>query len=138
MNYNSSKHQKFLIIYHIILVTRYRKKLSVKLRTKVKELIEECCKIHDFEIVAFEIDSEKPDHYHLMLNVKPDIAPIQISKWIKQYVSYNIWRTGDEEIEAELNKLYWKRHQFFSEGTFICTIGNASCDTIQYYIEKQG
>lgn len=34
--------------------------------------------------------------------------------------------------------LFWKKKLFWSGGYFICSIGDASNETIKQYIEKQG
>ena len=133
--YNRSKCQKFLIVYHLIFVTRYRLKLSHKSLKSVKELIRECCETHGWKITALEFDNDKPDHWRLLVSASPDIAPLLIAKTIKQYVSYSVWNTKPIQ---EIQNLYRTRHQVFSEGSFICTIGCASKDTIEEYIRNQG
>ncbi|WP_455035395.1 transposase [Lachnoanaerobaculum gingivalis] len=37
-----------------------------------------------------------------------------------------------------LSKQYWKKHIFWSDGYFACSIGEVSSSTIQKYIESQG
>lgn len=37
-----------------------------------------------------------------------------------------------------LRKYFWKEHSFWSDGYFVCYIGEANPDTIRKYIENQG
>ena len=37
-----------------------------------------------------------------------------------------------------LKKEFWKEHTFWSDGYFVCSIGEANPDTIRKYIENQG
>ena len=37
-----------------------------------------------------------------------------------------------------LTKHFWKEHTFWSDGYFVCSIGEANPDTIRKYIESQG
>ena len=102
-------------------------------------LMQEYCQRKDLEVVQLEIDKDKPDHWHLMVHSKPNITPMSIATGIKQYASYNLWNDAKFSfLRVELNKIYWSRHEFFSQGTFISTIGNASADTLEAYIRRQG
>ena len=44
----------------------------------------------------------------------------------------------DEYRDIWHSKKYWKKHIFWSDGYFACSIGEASSATIQRYIESQG
>jgi len=37
-----------------------------------------------------------------------------------------------------LSKQFWKEHNFWSDGFFACSIGEANPETIRRYIENQG
>lgn len=37
-----------------------------------------------------------------------------------------------------LTKQFWKEHTFWSDGYFVCSIGEANPDTVRKYIENQG
>ena len=65
-------------------------------------------------------------------------TPIKLSR-CKKFVAESkaIWRKDIETYEY-LRKYIWYKKKFWSEGSFICTIGNASEETIRKYIESQG
>ena len=37
-----------------------------------------------------------------------------------------------------LRQYFWKEHTFWSDGYFVCSIGDANPDTIRRYIQNQG
>lgn len=80
-NYNTSSSAKFLLLFHLILVCKYRKKL---LNGKIKDFIKrEMCEIsskYDFEIKHMETDE---DHIHLMISSTPKISCSQIVRVLK-------------------------------------------------------
>lgn len=78
------------------------------------------------------MESDK-DHIHLMIGATHDISPLQIAKKLKGKATIEIWK-----LNPQLSKTFWKEHTFWSDGTFVCTIGNASMETIRRYIEEQG
>lgn len=55
---------------------------------------------------------------------------------LKRLITYTVYRNQD--FLYELRKVYKNKNKLFSEGIFICSIGNASKDTIKKYINSQG
>jgi putative transposase len=123
-------HSKFLIMYHIIFVVKYRKKLLMKYGDDIKRLVFEIVKKSDFELQEMEVDK---DHLHLMVTSVPKISPLQIVRKLKQETTVRIWK-----LYPELQKQFWKEKTFWSDGYFCCSIGNASIETVRKYIEEQG
>jgi putative transposase len=119
-----------LLIYHIIFVVKYRKKLLKKYGDEIKQLIFEISKKSDFDIQEMEVDK---DHLHLMVTSVPKISPLQIVRKLKQETTVGIWK-----LHPELKKQFWKEKTFWSDGYFCCSIGNASIETVRKYIEEQG
>jgi putative transposase len=79
-DYKTLNHSKFLLIYHIIFVVKYRKKLLKKYGDEIKQLIFEISKKSDFDIQEMEVDK---DHLHLMVTSVPKISPLQIVRKLK-------------------------------------------------------
>ena len=42
------------------------------------------------------------------------------------------------KYSAYLCKCFWKENTFFTDGYFICSVGNVSEKTLKEYIENQG
>ena len=49
-NYQSLNHSKFILVYHIIFVCKYRKKLLIKYGKDIKQIMFDISKKYDFDI----------------------------------------------------------------------------------------
>ena len=58
-------HSKYLLLAHIILVCKYRKRLLDVIGDAIKRLLKECAVKNNFTIT--EMECEK-DHIHLLVN----------------------------------------------------------------------
>jgi putative transposase len=130
--YHTRSHSKFLLKAHIVLATKYRKKL-------LKGVIEEDMKQQIFEISigqkwSIDIMETDIDHIHILIDYEPVISIFQIVHRIKQLSTYRIWRIHEELLK----QFYWKEKTFWSDGYFACSTGNASTETIMEYIRTQG
>lgn len=129
-SYRTLNHAKFLILYHLIFVVKYRKKLLEKYGADVKQGMLEIAERSDFDILEMEVDK---DHIHLMVESEPELSPLQIIRRLKQETTVKLWN-----LHPELNKEFWREQTFWSDGYFCCSIGNASIETVRKYIESQG
>lgn len=118
---------KYNLMYHIILVTKYRKRLLITYGDFIKKCVEEIFLKYRFNIECMEVDK---DHIHLL------IKPSQTSSFIpiKQITTFKLY----QEYREELKTIFYKKDIFWSSGYFINTIGNASEETIKEYIKNQG
>jgi len=130
MNYQRKNHSKFLIVYHIIFVVKYRKPLLMQCGDWMKSAMFRIAEKSDFTIKEMEIER---DHIHLMVESVPKLSPLQIVRRLKQESTYYIWKEW-----PQLQKFFWKEKTFWSDGYFCCSIGNASINTVKKYIESQG
>ena len=74
------------------------------------------------------------DHIHLLLNITLEYSIASIANRLKAVTTNRLWkRYGDY-----LKKQFWKENTFWSDGYFVCSIGEANPDTIRKYIENQG
>ena len=60
MDYRSKNHSKYLIMYHIIFVCKYRKKLLITLGDEIKNIIFNIQKkyLDEFEIIEIGVDKK--------------------------------------------------------------------------------
>lgn len=86
----------------------------------------------DFQIEVFESDL---DHIHFLIRYIPRLSVTQIVRKLKQETTYHIWRSVHRNF---LFSHFWKEHTFWTDGFFVCSIGEASPDTIRQYIISQG
>lgn len=131
VEYSKGSHCKYLIALHVILVVKYRKKLlKGSIGQVAKQLIVDLAARSDFEIEQMEVDE---DHLHMLIRITPKYAISQHIRRIKQYTTKHLW-----SYYPALRRDFWKEQTFWSDGYFVCSIGNASADTVRKYIQEQG
>ena len=131
MVYKSKNRHKFLLKCHLIFVCKYRRNiLDGKLSEHMKRICLEISENASFEIEALETDI---NHIHFMVAYLPSVSVSAIVRKLKQETTHLVWKDF-----PELHKIYWKEKTFWSDGYFVCSIGNANSDTIRKYIENQG
>ena len=130
--YNRHNRRKYSLKVHIVLVTKYRKKLQKgSITDDVKQKIFDIANTRGYEIIAMEADK---DHLHFLISYDTTDRVCDIVKIVKQETTYYLW----QKYGSFLSKQYWKKRIFWSDGYFACSIGEVSSATIQKYIESQG
>ena len=131
MEYETNGHCKYLIALHLILVVKYRKPLLVgEIGESVKNSFLRISEKSEFKIEEIEIDK---DHVHALLKITPRYSVSQHVRRIKQQTTKHLW------LEYPiLKKQFWVEKTFWSDGYFVCSVGNASAETIRKYIQEQG
>jgi Transposase and inactivated derivatives len=128
-NYRRTSHTTYDCKYHIVWITKYRKKiLSGLVAERTRELIREICKEHDVEIIKGHLSS---DHIHLFVSVPPHISLSKLVQYIKGKSSYKLLQEN-----KLLSKQFWGRH-LWGRGYFVATSGNVTDEIIMEYIKSQ-
>ena len=123
-------HSVFLIYFHLVLVTKYRRKvIDSDVSTRAKEIFEYIAPNYKITIQAWNYSA---DHIHILFKAQPHS---EISKFINAYKSASS-RLIKKEFPDIVAKL-WKEH-FWSRSFCILTTGGAPIDIIRKYIESQG
>jgi putative transposase len=131
-NYNTKSHKKYLLQAHIIFSTKYRKPiLQYTIGEELKKKIEEIAETSRFVVVTQEVDR---NHIHILVSYEPNISISQIIRKIKSETTYHAWNKYEEILKCE----YYKKHKLWADGYFVCSVGDASEETIRNYIENQG
>lgn len=108
------------------------KKLLVgKISDDIKQLSYEICNKHNVTIKKMETDK---DHIHYLIETEPTISISKIVNLMKSYTTYHIWQLH----QKYLSRHFWKEHTFWTDGYFVCSIGNVSEKMLKEYIENQG
>ena len=131
MDYISQNHSKHLLMIHLIFSVKYRKKLLIHYSEDIKRIFSQIMNEYDFNILQMECDE---DHIHLLIETEPKISILQIVKILKSKSTIELWK----EYTQDLRKHFWYKNMFWGRGYFVCSIGNASEETIRNYIENQG
>ena len=131
-NYISTNHSKHYLKAHLILVTKYRKPLLVnQLKDDMYTIFNNIIDNSDFSVEVFESDI---NHIHFLIRYIPRLSISQIVRRLKQQSTKHIWELHPMLLRRE----YWYKNLFWSSGYFVCSIGEASPDTIRQYILSQG
>lgn len=131
MKYETKNHSKFLFMYHVIFVCKYRKKILEPIDDRLKQVLFDISKESDFQILEMETDK---DHIHLLIKSEPKISVLSIIRRLKQESPNRLWKTENEYLK----KHYWGENTLWSDGYFVSTIGNVSKEAVEYYIRNQG
>jgi len=102
-----------------------------QLNDDIKQIFQSIADGSDFEIEVMESDI---DHIHFLIRYIPRLSIAQIVRRLKQQSTYQIWQLYPTLLRRE----YWYKNMFWSAGYFVCSIGEASPDTIRQYILSQG
>ena len=126
--YNHKNRRKYNLKVHIVIVTKYRKKiLKDSIAEDVKQYILDIATENGYEILAMETDK---DHIHFLIGYDCTDCVANIVKNVKQKTTYLLW----QKYNRYLSKCYWRKKIFWSDGYFACSIGEVSTATIQRYI----
>jgi putative transposase len=128
---SSLHHCVFSLTYHLVLVTKYRRKVITKeMLTRLREIFDETLRKWDCELIEF---NGEPDHVHLLLGATPNIQLSVLVNNLKTVSSRLIRR----DFKKIIDKVYWKP-VFWHRSYCIVTAGGAPLEVIRRYIEEQG
>lgn len=127
---DSNNHSVFLLYYHLVLVTKYRRKV-------LDDEISDYLKDHFIRLlepkgITVEEWNHDGDHIHILFRSVPNI---DLSKAINSYksVSSRFVKRDFPQIKQYL----WKE-MFWSRSYCLLTTGGAPIETIRQYMETQG
>ena len=129
MRYKSGSHTKYRLMYHLVWIPKYRKRLlEGEVKKRLEELFYECAEINGWEIEELNIQI---DHVHMMIWLKPSIS---VSKAV-QFLKGGSSKVIRKEF-PELKEFLWG-NSFWADGYFAETVGIVSEDRIKEYIKNQ-
>ncbi len=96
MDYSSENHSKFLLLSHLIIVCKYRKKLLNTYGKVVKRICEEIGAQSDCAFETIEVDQ---DHMHCLVKSEPRISPLAIVRRLKQESTFQLWKSYEADLE---------------------------------------
>lgn len=121
----------YLLNYHLILITKYRKKIFINdnIVERTKEIMRNIASDFDVDIINQECGE---DHIHLMISTKPTVELTKLVNLLKGTSSRYLRKEFESEISEQLYG-----DSFWSDSYYIATAGNVSVDTIYKYIDNQ-
>ncbi len=128
-NYRKTAHTTYDCKYHIVWITKYRKKVMVGIvAERVRDLLRFICKENDVEILKGHVSK---DHVHLFISVPPHLAISKLVQYLKGKSSYKLLQEN-----KQLSKEFWGRH-LWARGYFVATSGNITDEMVLEYIQNQ-
>ncbi len=130
-DFHSSSPAVYTIRFHIVFVTKYRRKaITPLLLADLREIFAEI--LTGWRCSLLEFGGEA-DHVHLLVDIHP---ALQISVLIN-----NLKTASSRRIRAKyadpLRRLYWKPF-FWHRAYYVGSVGHASLETVKRYVESQG
>ena len=131
MEYRKKAHCVYHCEYHIIISTKYRRKIFNEgifeyIKKKTNKIIE-----HYPELEIKELNHDK-DHIHMLVVVPPTVSVGSAIRIIKSNTS-----KGLKQKFPFLKEVYWGTDGIWSDGYFVSTVG-LNEKAIREYIKNQG
>lgn len=131
MSLISLSHCVYQCDYHVVLVTKYRRKIFNEgifayFKIKLAEIKEH------YPLIKVEEVNHDKDHIHFLVSIPPTISVGKAVGILKQ----NTARFLKQKFPF-LKEVYWGTDAIWSEGYFVSTVG-ISDKVIRAYIEQQG
>ena len=115
MEYRKSSHNTQDCRYHLVWITKYRRKcLDERMQRRLREILEGICKEMYINVIRMGMEE---DHVHLYLNMPVSQYIPYVVKKLKGISSKKI----REEFKEELREYFWNP-VLWAVGYFICTV----------------
>ena len=132
VDYNSKNRTKYLLQFHLIFSTKYRRSiLGGDFGKSLKVKMQDISTKSRFAIEQIEVDK---DHIHMLISHEPNISVSQIVRKLKSESTYWAWDVYGDLLKQQ----YWKSKQLWTPAYFCCSIGNISKEKLIEYIKNQG
>ena len=130
MELDTNNHSVFLLYYHLILVTKYRRQvIDDEISDYAKATFERISESYHIKLVEWNHDK---DHIHIVFKAQPKT---ELTKFINAYKS-----ASSRLIKRDfprVKQFLWKE-MFWSRSFCLLTTGGAPIDVIKRYIQNQG
>lgn len=130
MKFDTNNHSVFMLRYHLILCTKYRRDvISDEISDRLRSMFE---RIGSSYNVALEEWNRDRDHVHVLFRAHPNT---EMSRFINAYksASSRLIKRDFPEIRERL----WKEY-FWSQSFCLISTGGVTADIIREYIASQG
>jgi putative transposase len=123
-------HYTYSLQYHLVVVTKYRKKcLTGAMLAELREICERQLQLKEGPLLEFNGEA---DHLHLLLELPPKVALSMAVNSLKTVTA----RLMRRDHAAYLKKFYWKP-ALWSRSYFVASCGGAPLAVIKQYVQQQ-
>ena len=106
MDDRSLSHTRWKCQYHIVFISKYRKRILYgRLREDVKEIISTLCKYRKVDIIACAVCK---DHVHLSVVILPKESISDFMRYLKGKSTLMIY-DRHPELQSKWDKAFWAR-----------------------------
>ena len=126
------KHNKTLLLYHLVCPVRYRRKIfeDKLLKNTLKQTCITISQCYELNFIEIGVDD---DHVHFLIQTVPTILPSRMVQTIKSITARELFKSH-EEI-----KQYLWRGKFWTSGYYLNTVGHyGNEEIISKYVKEQG
>jgi putative transposase len=128
VQYKSNNNIVYSCKYHVVWVTKYRRRvLTVDIEKRLKEILESVAKEIQVEVLEMEVGEE--NHIHLLLSVDPQFG---VHKAIKRFKG-----VSSRYLRKEFPQLKKRLPTLWTNSYFVSSCGGAPLAKIKEYIENQ-
>ena len=129
--YYVNRHSCFLLQYHLVLVTKYRKKVFNKdMEGYLSSFISSMMEKNDCNLMEINYHG---DHVHILFETPVTLNLPNFINGLKSTSSRMIRRRFSEYL-----KQFFGKPVFWSHSYFICTVSEHTTQVVQEYIRNQG
>jgi len=129
MEFWTGSHTKHRLMFHLVWIPKYRKRiLKGRLTIRLEELFAQCAEVNRWKICEISI---QVDHVHMLVQIPTTVSVARVVQLFKGGSS----RILREEF-PELEEFLWG-DSFWSDGYFAETVGRVDAKVIEQYIRNQ-
>lgn len=129
MEYWTGEHSKHRLMYHLVWIPKYRKRLLQGLvARRLSELFRLCAEMNRWKIHELNL---QPGHVHMLIKLRQDVSVSKAVQLLKGGSSKKI-----REEFPELEEFLWG-DSFWADGYFAETVGKIDEKRIREYIKNQ-
>ncbi|MBW4469223.1 MAG: IS200/IS605 family transposase [Stenomitos rutilans HA7619-LM2] len=130
MKYNKGYRCVYKLNIHLVLVTKYRKKvISQAILNRLGEILKATCQKWRSKVIEFNGEA---DHVHLLIDYPPDV---EVSKLVNNLKTVSS-RLIRKEFAEELDQVY-RKPVFWTGAYFVASAGGVTLEQLKAYVEHQ-
>ncbi|HII67675.1 MAG TPA: IS200/IS605-like element ISTsi3 family transposase [Thermococcaceae archaeon] len=127
--FSSTRHVKHFLAYHFVWIPKYRRDiLTGKVAERLKQMLKEFAGEIGCEVISLEV---MPDHVHVFLRAKPDLAPARIINHLKGKSARKLLQEFPELRTKTAHGRLWSRSYF------VASAGYITDEIVKHYVETQ-
>lgn len=126
----TNRHSVYSLKYHLVVVTKYRKKcLTKEMLNDLEDILKEQLEGKECNLIEFNAEE---DHIHILFETHLQTQLIKVVNSLKTVTS----RLLNKKYKTHLSK-YYEASTLWSRSYCILTTGVTDIETIKKYIENQ-